>query len=54
MKKLILILLIVFGNNITSTDFNQEYFSKEFSTAPLDLKYPGAPAVFGGGISYSF
>lgn len=41
------ITLSLFGNNIFDVDYNQEYFSKEFSTAALDLRYPAAPAVFG-------
>ncbi|PCH74838.1 MAG: hypothetical protein COB98_09770 [Flavobacteriaceae bacterium] len=46
--------LAVFGNNIFSTDYNNEYFSKEFSTAPKDLRFPGAPAVFGVELMYKF
>lgn len=46
--------LAVFGNNIFNIDYNQEYFNKEFSTAPLDLRYPAAPAVFGVELQYSF
>ncbi|MEP5341394.1 MAG: TonB-dependent receptor [Algibacter sp.] len=48
------IALSVYGNNIFSADYNQEYFSKEFSTAPLDLRYPSAPNVFGVELLYKF
>jgi len=43
----------VFGNNVFNTDYNQEYFNKEFSTAPLDLRFPAAPAVFGVELQYN-
>ncbi|MFV0248959.1 MAG: TonB-dependent receptor [Tenacibaculum sp.] len=46
--------LAIFGNNIFNTNYNSEYFSKEFSTAPQDLRFPAAPAIFGTELSYKF
>lgn len=44
----------VHGNNIFGTDFNSEYFSREFSGADRDLRFPGNPANYGVSLSYKF